>query len=44
LVSLLDHQLREKLEARNDKFQPGIDYIQQWGYQVDDRGTVPYTN
>ena len=34
--------LKRKLEERGDKFQPGAEYIAQWGYQVNANGTVPY--
>lgn len=40
----LDALLDEKLEANDDAFLPGMDYIEQWGYTVDENGTVPYTN
>lgn len=36
--------LDRKLEETRDKFRSGRDYIKQWGYSVDDSGTVPYTN
>ena len=39
----LDTQLQRKLERLGDKFLPGTDYIQQWGYPLDETGTVPYT-
>jgi len=34
--------LVRKLKERHDAFLPGNAYIQQWGYQVDATGTVPY--
>ena len=40
----LDALLDRKLEASGDAFLPGMDYIEQWGYTVDENGTVPYTN
>ena len=40
LDALLDRMLGES----GDAFLPGMDYIEQWGYRVDDNGTVPYTN
>lgn len=39
----LEAQLQEKLRERGDNFLPGMDYIRQWGYEVDENGTVPYT-
>ena len=40
----LDTWLQQKLDAMGDEFLPGMDYIRRWGYPVDERGTVPYTN
>ena len=40
----LDFWLQRRLNAMNDEFLPGSDYIRRWGYTVDKRGTVPYTN
>ena len=40
----LDKRLTELLEERGDKFLPGSEYISQFGYTVDETGTVPYTN
>ena len=40
----LDTWLQRRLDALNDEFLPGIDYINQWGYPIDKGGTVPYTN
>jgi hypothetical protein len=39
----LDHRLWSKLEAMGDQFLPGMDYIRQWNYSVNETGTVPYT-
>ncbi len=39
----LETQLQGKLEANNDEFLPGMEYIRRWGYEVDETGTVPYT-
>jgi arylsulfatase A-like enzyme len=39
----LDSILSKKLAERGDRFLPGMSYIEQWGYEVDERGTVPYT-
>jgi arylsulfatase A-like enzyme len=43
LVDELDGWLQRKLDAAGDVFLPGLAYIQQWGYVVDETGTVPYT-
>lgn len=40
----LEEQLTMRLKATGDEFLPGMDYIEQWGYPVDETGTVPYTN
>ena len=40
----LDQTLDRTLASQNDEFLPGMDYIDQWGYAVDETGTVPYTN
>ena len=41
LQAELDALLRKKLAEQRDEFRPGADYIAQWGYKVDARGTVP---
>ena len=38
----LDQKLQQKLDQRNDQFLSGMEYINIWGYTVDERGTVPY--
>ncbi len=38
----LDSWLQRKLDAMNDEFLTGMDYIQKWGYPVNENGTVPY--
>jgi len=38
----LDTHLQRKLAAQDDAFLPGEAYIEQWGYPVDETGTVPY--
>lgn len=43
LQQSLDDLLTEKLKERDDDFRPGIEYIQEWGYTVDAKETVPYT-
>ncbi len=44
LQEQLDGLLSEKLAKTHDDFRSGWDYIVQWGYEVDDSGTVVYTN
>ena len=44
LQSQMDALLSERLRQTNDKFLPGGDSIAKWGYEVDDSGTVRYTN
>jgi hypothetical protein len=44
LLGELDDWLQRKLDERGDEFLPGMEYIRRWGYPVDARGTVPYTN
>ncbi|MFC1715847.1 sulfatase [Candidatus Poribacteria bacterium] len=34
--------LQRRLDAMNDEFLTGMDYIQKWGYPVNENGTVPY--
>jgi arylsulfatase A-like enzyme len=43
LQAELDALLAKKLAEQKDEFRPGADYIAKWGYKVDARGTVPYT-
>jgi arylsulfatase A-like enzyme len=40
----LEATLTRKLKETGDQFLPGADYIKKWGYQVDENGTVRYTN
>jgi arylsulfatase A-like enzyme len=44
LQEQLEGLLRAKLTQTHDDFRSGWDYIRQWGYEVDDSGTVVYTN
>jgi arylsulfatase A-like enzyme len=37
----LDNWLQKKLDATQDQFLPGMEYINKWGYHVDESGTVP---
>lgn len=43
LQGKLDKALNNKLLERNDDFLHGQYYIEKWGYEVDETGTVPYT-
>ncbi|MEK6477415.1 sulfatase [Catalinimonas sp. 4WD22] len=43
LQAALDALLTQKLKAQGDEFRPGMEYIAEWGYEVDERQTVPYT-
>jgi len=40
----LDKWLQKKLDATQDQFLPGMEYIKKWGYQVDETGTAPTTD
>jgi arylsulfatase A-like enzyme len=40
----LDALLSRRLKATRDDFLSGWDYIKKWGYEVDESGTVRYTN
>lgn len=39
----LESELQRKLAEMGDTFAPGMTYIRQWGYTLDETGTVPYT-
>ena len=43
LRNQLDERLDTMLEQRGDEFLHGDEYIRQWGYTVDESGTVPYS-
>ena len=43
LQTEMDARLHRQLRANGDAFLPAGDYIAKWGWQVDARGTVPYT-
>ena len=32
--------LKAELERLNDEFKPGKEYVKEWGYEVDERGTI----
>jgi arylsulfatase A-like enzyme len=38
----LDAKLTKRLEELGDEFLPGMEYVQRWGYEVSETGTVPY--
>jgi arylsulfatase A-like enzyme len=44
LQAELEAVLTRKLKANGDAFLPAETYIRQWGYPVNEFGTVPYTN
>jgi len=44
LQASLETLLAGRLKETNDTFLSGWDYIRKWGYEVDDSGTVRYTN
>jgi hypothetical protein len=44
LQASLETLLSRKLKEINDEVLSGRDYVKKWGYQVDESGTVAYTN
>ena len=38
----LDEQLQRQLQAIGDGFQPGLHYVQAWGYELAPHGSVSY--
>ena len=44
LQASLESLLSTKLKETEDEFLSGWDYIKRWAYQVDESGTVAYTN
>jgi len=44
LQASLDTLLAKRLKETNDAFLSGPDYIRKWGYEVNEAGTVRYTN
>ncbi len=38
----LEEQLHNMLANQDDRFCPGEEYTDKWGYQLDETGTVPY--
>ena len=43
LAAELDSHLQQRLDDVGDEFLSGMDYVERWGYEVDERGTVPYS-
>lgn len=41
LICDLDARLQQRLDALNDRFRPSADYIREFGYIVDEHGTIP---
>lgn len=41
LQNELDTWLTQKLRSMSDEFLTGIAYVQKWGYELDETGTVP---
>lgn len=42
ILADLDKRLRRVLKERNDRFLPGLDYVKEWGYVIDETETMPY--
>ncbi len=42
LRQALAARLRERLAENDDDFRPGLEYVRQWGYTVDDSGTIAF--
>ena len=40
----LDGRLQAELNRIGDDFRPPESYLEQWGYQVDHRGAIPYSH
>ncbi len=38
----LDDELDQLLERHDDEFLPGMVYVERWGYELDETGTVPF--
>ncbi len=43
IQAYLESELQRKLAEMNDEFGAGMAYIQQWGYEIDETGTVPWS-
>ena len=44
LQSSLEKQLSELLDQRNDALHPALAHLDRFGFEVDEKGAVPYTN
>ncbi|MCD4823304.1 MAG: sulfatase, partial [Phycisphaerae bacterium] len=44
ILADLEQILQQKLDETNDQFLRGEEYTEKWGYQLDERGTMPYEN
>ena len=42
LQAELESQLQHRLDDRGDEFLPGETYVENWGYPLDETGTVPF--
>ena len=42
LQAELESQLQLRLDERGDEFLPGETYVENWGYPLDETGTVPF--
>ncbi len=42
LQTELESQLQLRLDERGDEFLPGETYVENWGYPLDETGTVPF--
>ena len=42
LQTELEAQLQLRLDERGDEFLPGETYVENWGYPLDETGTVPF--
>jgi hypothetical protein len=40
----LDSMLQNKLKELNDDFLYGGEYMKRWGYEIGNKGAVPYSN
>jgi arylsulfatase A-like enzyme len=43
IQDILETLLMNRLKVAGDAFLDGMTYIEKWGYPLDERGTVPYT-
>ncbi|HCR16541.1 MAG TPA: hypothetical protein DIU35_03580 [Candidatus Latescibacteria bacterium] len=44
LQSSLEKRLSELLDQRNDAFHPALAHLDQFGFEVGEKGAVTYTN